>query len=81
MRVRQIMPWTQYQDPNSGKPYWSDGATTTWEDPNMAKEQAPGQYAPQPMSQPQYAPQPQYGAPPPVGIDPASGKVQPRTRP
>jgi len=26
--------WTQHTDPASGKPYWSDGQTTTWDNPN-----------------------------------------------
>merc|ERR1719240_2289489 len=26
--------WTQHIDPASGKPYWSNGTTTTWDNPN-----------------------------------------------
>merc|ERR1719311_108605 len=26
--------WTKYDDPASGQPYWSDGTTSVWENPN-----------------------------------------------
>jgi len=37
----QPVQWTQCADPESGKPYWTDGNNTTWDDPQFASVGVP----------------------------------------